>query len=199
MARYGTRSDGDEHHVCRDGEPIGPSFPTWGAADRFAALLNTPRRLMIVVARSSYTKGSWDTYTKTFCDTVEITAIDGLGAWWNSLPGDNYTRRRAAVRVYDITGRELSILAPTDPERVTRGVATVTAEGAQVSFAPDVVRRRIAAAGGSTGDLSDEALLLGARVVLARDRDLWALVDGLDEEIARMAAHVQAPQPLQDG
>jgi hypothetical protein len=205
MPKFTVRSDNDdEHFVCVRGEPTGPAFPTRAAAERLVTTLNTPRRLLLVVQRSTFTKGCWDTYIKVFTDEQAHpdvyregparSAEDLLKAWWESQDAASYTRSRATVTVYDITGRRWDIFAADDPRRIGDPATQAPADTTlQLSFAPADIRSRARAGGReNTGaDLIDESLITAARVLLARDRVLWEMLGQFDDEILRLAARVQ--------
>lgn len=191
--KFSVSSDDGVHHVCARGAPVGPPLPTRAAADRLSALLNRRRRLLIVVQRGEFSTNSFDAYVKTFVDGDDVTAQDALRVWWEGLSADGYTRTTAVTRVFDVTDRERHVLAADDPRRLlTPEVAAGSDDpSAAISFAPADVRSRLRTRSGSTGDLTDEALLTAARCLTARDRPLWELVDDLDERITITAGRIQ--------
>ena len=190
--RLHTDDDG-EHYAFSHGQTHGAPFPTVAAAARFIGALNGTQRLMIVVSRSSYSKGSWDSYVKSFSELDGKSAAERLLEWWHSLDDVSYTKSRATVRVFDITGRESRMLS-TDPATL---LAPHEPEPAgpllELRFAAADVRERARLAGTAEElvGVSDGAIADAALAVIARDPRLWALVPDLDREIAAAARAVE--------
>ena len=190
--RLHTDDDGG-HYAFSHGQTHGEPFPTAAAAARFIAALNGTQRLMIVVSRSSYSKGSWDSYVKTFSELDGKSAAERLLEWWHSLDEASYTKARATVRVFDITGREsrmlssdpATLLAPHEPEPAGPLL--------ELRFAAADIRERarLAETAEDLAGVSDGAIADAALAVIARDEGLWALVPGLDREIAAAARAVE--------
>ena len=190
--RMHTDDDG-EHYAYSHGQTHGDPFPTVAAAARFTAALNGTQRLMIVVSRSSYSKGSWDSYVKTFAELDRKSAAERLLEWWHTLDEASYTKARAIVRVFDITGRESWMLS-TDPAMLLSPHEPEPAGPLlELRFAAADVRERARLAG--TGDdlaaVSDGAIADAALAVIARHPGLWALVPALDVQIVAAARAIE--------
>ena len=194
MTRFRLHTDDDgAHYAFSHGQTHGDPFPTVAAAVRFIAALNGTQRLMVVVSRSGYTKSPWDSYVKTFAELDGKSAAERLLEWWHSLNDDAYTKTRAAVRVFDVSGRESRMLS-TDPATL---LAPHEPEPAgpllELRFAAADIRERarLAAAGEDLAEVSDGAIADAALAVIARDPALWALVPALDVQIVAAARAIE--------
>lgn len=193
MTTFSLHTDGDEHYAFAHGQTQGAPFPTVEAAARFIAALNGTQRLLVVVSRSGYTKSPWDSYTKMFVDLDGKDAAVRLLEWWHSLDSEQYTKRLATVRVFDITDRESEMLSSDPRALLDPRVAEPGGPLLEVRFAPADVRARARLAGVSDdlAGVSDGAIADAARAVIARDLRLWELVPGLDAEIVTAARAVE--------
>ena len=113
------------------------------------------------------------------------SAQERLLDWWLELPDHSYTRTRALVGVFDITGREQGLLAPGDARSVlprenrefarsTMGIVDAVVDG---SSADHVVEH----------ELSEEELTDAAIELLVGDGHLQALLDEPQPRITERA------------
>ena len=190
--RLHTDDDG-EHYAYSHGQTHGDPFPTVAAAARFIAALNGTQRLMVLVSRSSYTRGSWDSYAKTFSELDGKSAAERLLEWWHSLDEASYTKARAIVRVFDITGRESRMLSSDPATLLSPHEPEPAGPLLELRFAAADVRERarLAGVGEDLAEVSDGAIADAALAVIARDPGLWALVPDLNVQIVAAARAIE--------
>ena len=189
MSSYEARGAADglfyNHDGC--GRRIAGPYPDKHSAERHAAELESDRWLLVVVERAERSRSVWDSYIKMFRHADDgRSAQERLLDWWLELPDHSYTRTRALVRVFDITGREQRLLAPGDARSVlprenrefarsTMGIVDAVIDGSSADHVVD------------EHELSEEELTDAAIELLVGDGHLQALLDELQPRITERA------------
>lgn len=194
MVHYTTRpgEDGCFHVLNPAGRRIAGPFPDRDAAQWRAEALTSDRWLLMIVQKRERSASPWDAYAKFFCHTGDGRCTEEqLLDWWLALPDGAYTRTRARVQVFDVTGRKWDLLAPGDARGVLDPAAPEPADPVlTLSFDPSALRKHFAGTRRHARlcCVSDRALAAAAReVVLSSDR-LEALFADLCGEILACAA-----------
>jgi len=189
MSRYEARgaADGLFYNHDQRGHRIAGPYPDKNCADRHAAELESDRWLLVVVERAERSRSVWDSYIKMFRhDDDGRSAEERLLDWWLEFRDRSYSRSRALVRVFDITDRQLPLLAPGDARSVLPHddqklgyVAMVPADAVvDAGSAPRVIDEH---------DLSEEELTDAAIELLIGHGHLQALLDRLRPQIVERA------------
>jgi hypothetical protein len=189
------RGDDGQHHVCTVyGRRIAGPFPSAAAAERHAAALNRDRWLLVLVERSERSRSPWDAYARFFRHTGDgRSAEQQLLDWWLALPDASYTRTRAQARVFDVTGREWSLLDAWGPDAVLEPRARDPEPPPRLAvwFAPDAIRAHFHGTDRAEQlqNLPDRPLAEATEAVLDASDPLWELFDTLCGEIVEEAAN----------
>jgi hypothetical protein len=194
MHRHTARpgQDGQHHVHAPCGRRIAGPFPSAAAAHRHASALNRDRWLLALIERSERSRSPWDAYARFFRHTGDgRSAEQQLLDWWLALPDRAYTRTRAHVRVFDITGREWNLLAPGDARGVLDPLKREPADPTlAVSFAPHAIREHFEGTDRQqqARRLPDGTLEAAARDVVFTNDRLSALFDALCLDVLDRAA-----------
>jgi hypothetical protein len=189
--------DGQHHVHAPYGRRIAGPFPTAAAAHRHASALNRDRWLLALIERSERSRSPWDAYARLFRHTGDgRSAEQQLLDWWLALPDTSYTRTRARTRVFDVTGREWSLLDAWAPGAVLDPRARDPEPPARLAlwFSPDAIRAHLHGTDRAPAlqHLPDRVLAEAAEAVLDDSHRLWSLFDALCGQIVERAVDAAA-------